>query len=682
MAKFWNVLRSHPLRYGLLLLWLALTVSLGVGAYRLWGELNVSKARLQKAGTSLDLVSGATLQEGPTSPHLHFRLRTQLKSHYQEVVQSTSQDLAQRPQRARALSLLGQLHRQNREFGKALAAHQEAGHLYSELEKESPIAGLVPLQADNQLHLCALLVDLHQIQPALEAATRAKSQLEAMPLDQLVQTTPQVCLAAAHHNLALLALRMGKHEDSVRHLHQRLEILKDLAQQDPESFYYRAPVIDTLQMLTAVQWAGSQLSQAQSTCESILSILTKSEITQFATYPIEQELITVRARIRSNEAELRRASSSGKTSPMDRFITPLPPAWQWRFLADLDHRMIQPDAFVQGSLPGEFEKQDALVLGFCWHHADQALKIQIEMIQACCEHIDVVLLVPDSFAERFIREKLQQAKVPTTRVRFLNVRVDTIWIRDHGPITLRTGKDKYRWADFIYNLPAKSLPRPLDELVPTAAARQVGASPFQVPLFLNGGNLITNGDGLLVATKTLLAHNATGGLSEEHVTTTLQQLTGAKDVVYLDPLVGEPTGDVDWFASFASANTIVVGDFTSGDPTNRAILDRNAERLSRVRVGGEKLRVVRIPMPSWDRDGVGGTYTNVVFANGVLLVPTWSNASKEIETKALNVWRELLPDWKVTPINTDKMGLVKGGLRCATITVKGIPEFRSLIGDK
>ncbi len=46
------------------------------------------------------------------------------------------------------------------------------------------------------------------------------------------------------------------------------------------------------------------------------------------------------------------------------------------------------------------------------------------------------------------------------------------------------------------------------------------------------------------------------------------------------------------------------------------------------------MQVVRIPMPS-HKDGNWRTYTNVIYANGVVLVPQYPDADAELDRVAL-----------------------------------------------
>jgi agmatine/peptidylarginine deiminase len=159
--------------------------------------------------------------------------------------------------------------------------------------------------------------------------------------------------------------------------------------------------------------------------------------------------------------------------------------------------------------------------------------------------------------------------------------------------------------------------------------------------------------------------NCQAGYPESHVTNTIKRLFGATQVVYLEPLDDEPTGHVDWFATFTSSDTIVIGDYRGTDPVNARLLDEHAERLAGVTTANGPLKVVRIPMPPRGEQYVGGTYTNVVFANGVLLVPSYPEASAELEREAFDVFRRLLPDWRVVGIECPKHTGRHGGLHCA-----------------
>jgi hypothetical protein len=65
----------------------------------------------------------------------------------------------------------------------------------------------------------------------------------------------------------------------------------------------------------------------------------------------------------------------------------------------------------------------------------------------------------------------------------------------------------------------------------------------------------------------------------------------------------------------------------------------------------------------------------VVFANGVLLVPTYSECDADVEREALELYRGLLPDWRVAGINCDSIIGMGGALHCVVLN---IPSFAPL----
>jgi hypothetical protein len=104
------------------------------------------------------------------------------------------------------------------------------------------------------------------------------------------------------------------------------------------------------------------------------------------------------------------------------------------------------------------------------------------------------------------------------------------------------------------------------------------------------------------------------------------------------------------------------------DPVNAAILDDAARLLAREKTSLGPMRVHRIPLPDC-QDGCYRTYTNVIFANGLLLVPVYSDADPNLQDRALGLYARLLPRWKVVGINADGLAPLGGALRCMSMNV-------------
>ena len=316
-------------------------------------------------------------------------------------------------------------------------------------------------------------------------------------------------------------------------------------------------------------------------------------------------------------------------------------------------------------LPAEFEPIEALVLpaGLL---AQQAPDLLIQMFQALQEHTAVVGLVQDGRQRHKVEKLLAERNLGRRNLRLVEIPHDTLWLRDYGPIFFRFPDAHPGAYDAEYPDPR----RRLDDAVPVRLAALFGISVFPLPMVLEGGNLLTNGQGLALTTQTAVLRHSGPSASEASLRQLLYQHLGIDTLVILEPLAGEPTGHVDMFACFTGPDTVLVGQYDpKEDPVNAAILDRNAALLVGCRTAGGPLRVIRLPMPS-HRDRIWRTYTNVVFANRLLLVPTYPASDQAADQRALEIYRRLLPGWKVVGIDTSPLITLGGGLRCISL---GIP---------
>lgn len=548
---------------------------------------------------------------------VQLRMLWRTAKYFEEFVHQSAGNGGSRAARVKAWSLLGQLYCELALVGRAERAYRKAIEIAGESINDDASPELLCAEAANRNHLTYLLANCGRIAEARQVGFEAHQQLNAL-----------------------------------------------LAEFGSKPRYQ------------------SVLSLEQATCRNNLAMLYLA-----SGQPREASRYSVKAR-------------SIPRNPLDA-EPPLPAP---------DGKTIRPDILTQGRLPAEFERHDALLLSFPQAQAEWWQPALVEIVQAVWRTIQVVLLVPDVAAQQLVCRTLARAGVPPERIRFCHVPTGSVWTRDYGPLVVQTTVDAslrpavlsvpnvssspaacddangyvlcsrsrnaehevtagdYAWVNAVYRQDFVA-----DDHVAVALARAVGARSVRTLCHIAGGNLLTNGKGLCISTTELLRRNAELGFEEHQVTAFIKRLFGAEKVLYLEPLAGEPTGDVDWFATFVSPQTIVVGDYDERDPENAAILDRNAARLAEATTPAEPLRVVRIPMPPHGSDVFGGTYTNVVFANGMLLVPTWPDAPAGLQRQALDTYRRLLPAWNVVGIDAAEICLRKGALRCATMPIHRFP---------
>jgi agmatine deiminase len=330
----------------------------------------------------------------------------------------------------------------------------------------------------------------------------------------------------------------------------------------------------------------------------------------------------------------------------------------------------EPNAAAGFRLRADFERHAAVALV-----ADRLVrdypKTFGQLAAAIASRARLVAIVADDEAAEPVRAALRRAGVAKDRVRWIQAPTDTIWIRDFGPVFVEATDGSRRAFDFDYRRRSGPKRRDRDDAAGASIARQLDITAVPSAMLLEGGNLLSNGRGLLLASTTAVNANVARGYEPKTLTRYLGAVFGARTMVVLEPLRRESTGHVDVFACFTDARTVVVGRCSRElDPENAALLDRNAALLAGVRTAEGPLRVVRVPMPPSDDDR-WRTYTNGVLLGGTLLVPTYRDADRQLEAAALETFRRLLPNGKVVGIDASELIAHDGALRCVTLPVPG-----------
>ncbi|MCA9212076.1 MAG: agmatine deiminase family protein, partial [Planctomycetales bacterium] len=246
-------------------------------------------------------------------------------------------------------------------------------------------------------------------------------------------------------------------------------------------------------------------------------------------------------------------------------------------------------------MPAEFETQAAMIVK--WSGRDWQDTAITTLVKELASQLQVLILVDDYESQVEARNELAKANVELSNVQFFPVPANTLWVRDYGPITVLGSEGFPIWIDCQHHLSDNHIK---NDLLIERLGRLTGHRVIRGPLLLEGGNVVSNGDGLIVCTKHLETDNLKLGYTPQALRKRLRSMVGCRELVVLENLKREPTGHVDWFLTFVSQDTVVVGEYDPKvDSENAKILDANAERLREIRVGttGTQLNVVRIPMP-------------------------------------------------------------------------------------
>ncbi|MEL6343399.1 MAG: agmatine deiminase family protein [Myxococcota bacterium] len=254
----------------------------------------------------------------------------------------------------------------------------------------------------------------------------------------------------------------------------------------------------------------------------------------------------------------------------------------------------------------------------------------------------------------------------------LNLTIDSIWVRDYGPISILVDGQRV-FIDGRYNVDCVH-----DDAMPSRLAA-IDATPLvRPPLLLEGGNLLSDGRGTGFTTHHLAEVNH---LREEELAWMLDRYLGFEQLIFLEPLIGDVIEHVDMFLSVADEQTLLLGQADPMlDPDNYVMLEENADRLSQLRTAaGTPYRIVRVPMPpplphnpANGMSNMVRSYLNLVPFNGVVLVPTFSG-DLNLEALALARIADAFPRRRVIPIHADGIAPSYGTIHCVTQTTPARP---------
>jgi agmatine deiminase len=282
-----------------------------------------------------------------------------------------------------------------------------------------------------------------------------------------------------------------------------------------------------------------------------------------------------------------------------------------------------------------------------------------------------LVVAPSDSKSEGARRILARHEIPSDRVDVMTTEIGSPWVRDCAPFVMRDENNLWIASKFYRDTAS----RHGDTKMSRHFTSQWNLPAIDLPLYLDGGNVIANGDGLLITTTFTLETNRDLGYKRRDVCRLLKEYLGARQIVFLEPLAGEVTKHVDMFLTMPDPETVVLAEYTrEQDPINHAILERNLQRLQEVAINGKPLNIVRIPMPPRGLRVFGGTYANVLYANGVLFVPRFGDVDPEGHAQAVEVYQSLLPDWQIQSIEASAWLQGDGSLHCLSKNIYSMPE--------
>jgi len=309
----------------------------------------------------------------------------------------------------------------------------------------------------------------------------------------------------------------------------------------------------------------------------------------------------------------------------------------------------------------EWEQIQAVVI--TWTGQTAILK---EIVRNTVKECKAVIITSD---EKTVSNQLISAGIALDSVRFVVAPFNSIWVCDYGPTCVYGHDvDSLYLIDWIYNRP-----RPQDDAIPSALSEFLHIPLYEAvvdpdDLVHTGGNHLSDGMGNAFSSMLVLEEN--NDKTEAEIDTIMKKYLGINQYVKFPTLPYDGIHHLDMHMRFIDEETILIGEYpdkvADGPQINANINYLNEEIKTAF---GHPYRIIRIPMPPDasnrypDHGGNYRTYTNAVFVNKTVLVPTYE---VKYDTTALRIYRENLPGYNVVGINCNSIISSLGALHCIT----------------
>lgn len=323
--------------------------------------------------------------------------------------------------------------------------------------------------------------------------------------------------------------------------------------------------------------------------------------------------------------------------------------------------------------PAEWEEIDGLCVRWEGTWSRSVLR---EIVRNAKEECTVYIVTEN---QNSVISHLNQYGIDQNNIVFVDEPSNSIWFRDYGQWNVYTDDvDSLLWVDWIYNRP-----RPDDDVVPEALSDlldiplyQTSQAPYD--LVNTGGNFMVDGFGTAFASELILEENdatnqfGTSNHSEAEVDQIMEEFMGIDRYIKMPTLPYDGIHHIDMHMKLLDEETLLIGEYPAGVADGPQIESNLNYVLNNFNsVFGTQYDIIRIPMPPEggqypDQNGDYRTYTNSVFVNNTILVPTYE---EEWDTTALRIYREALPGYNVVGIDCNEIITASGAIHCITKAV-------------
>jgi agmatine deiminase len=321
--------------------------------------------------------------------------------------------------------------------------------------------------------------------------------------------------------------------------------------------------------------------------------------------------------------------------------------------------------------PGEWEPHERTIMGWpcresLWGPTLEQARADYAFVANAVADFEDVTMIAGSAADA------HDARAACTgRVQVVELPIDDSWLRDSGPIYTVDDAGGRLAVHFGFNSwGEKFAPWDKDAEIGGLIAAELGDEVQKAPMVLEGGSVISDGNGTILTTEQcLLSPSRNPSLSRDAIEELLGEWLGAERIVWLGLGLVEDRdtdGHVDLIAAFAPDRRALVQTVPSGGPNH----ERCAENLERLHDAG--IETIEIPHLTYTQvagEQVVVGYLNLYICNDAVIVPT---AGHEYDEEALAIIADAFPGRSIVPVPGATIAYGGGGPHCITQQVPAV----------
>lgn len=352
---------------------------------------------------------------------------------------------------------------------------------------------------------------------------------------------------------------------------------------------------------------------------------------------------------------------------------------------------------MRSGIPGEYELHNGTMVMYpfrtdIWR--DNAIHMQsyiIGLVKKISKYEHVYLICSPHLLNSV-------SYLASASVSLLPIDYDDIWIRDTAP-TFTRYNGRLICLDWTFNAwggakEGSYSPWDNDNALAQKVANYFNLPCKKVPIVLEGGAIISDGNGTLFATRSvLLNRNRNPFKSKIEIENLIVEATGDKQIVWIDQGLAndETNGHVDNILSCISKNDLCLAWTEDKRNPNFKRVHKALEVLESCRdIDGKNYNIHLLPLPSTMKISIGevsgltynpsalkrdeefilpASYLNFYMLNNAVLIPSFQCKEDDVVAQKIH---DLMPEREIVQIYSREPLLGGGGLHCV---LHEVPKF-------